>query len=241
MVSLLLITGILAHHAIGWWSMVPLLAGGAAVAGGWSIGPPVVIGSTTWLLIIEGATHHGVVAHHFGINWLLSIAVTAYTAGHYRLSSLRRNIFPPDPRRRMPRRLRPRGLVLPPVEQPRPPDLPDAGEAGKLAVVVFVCAGLATLVLELLRALDPPLAMPQPEWAAMVLVWLGSGAIILGALIVALVRIYGQRPEQAMMYLQDQLWRETRREQSRTNRWLVWARLVWERRARRAARKENES
>jgi hypothetical protein len=241
LVSLVIITAILSQHSIGWWSMIPLLAGSAAAVGGWSIGPPVVIGSSAWLLVIEGATHHGAMGSSFGVNWLLSIAITAYTAGHYRLSSLRRNIFPPDPRRRVPRRLRPPGMVLPPVEQPRPPDLPEAGEPAKLALVVFVCAGLATLVLEVLGAGIPPLGMPRAEWAALVLVWLSAAAIILGAIVLAVVRIYRQRPEEAMMYLQDQLWRETRREQSRTNRWLVWARLVYERRARRAARKESRS
>ncbi len=30
---------------------------------------------------------------------------------------------------------------------------------------------------------------------------------------------------ESRMFLQEQLWRETRREQSRANRWLTWARL----------------
>jgi len=32
------------------------------------------------------------------------------------------------------------------------------------------------------------------------------------------------RPEEAALFLQDTLWRETSREQRRINRWIAWAR-----------------
>jgi hypothetical protein len=36
--------------------------------------------------------------------------------------------------------------------------------------------------------------------------------------------------EENLLYLQDQLWQQTRHEQATLNRWLVWARLRWQRR-----------
>jgi hypothetical protein len=42
-------------------------------------------------------------------------------------------------------------------------------------------------------------------------------------------------PEEAALYLQDELWRQTRREQARLNRWLAWAE---KREARRRARRK---
>ena len=35
-------------------------------------------------------------------------------------------------------------------------------------------------------------------------------------------------PAASLLYLQDQLWQQTRREQNRINRWLTAARLWWQ-------------
>jgi len=39
------------------------------------------------------------------------------------------------------------------------------------------------------------------------------------------VRLASATPEESLLYLQDQSWRHTRREQGNLNRWLTWARL----------------
>jgi hypothetical protein len=244
LVSLLVITVILVQYDIGYLALVPLLAGSVSSMAGWVIGPPVVIGTVVWLLVMTNITLRGLLVENFVVDWLLSIAVVAYTAGHFRLMSLKRHIFPPDPRRRLPRGRTLPGVPLPPVEQPRPPELPEVSEAGRLAAAVFLAAGLATLLFESVRNEEPALGFTRPEWTALVLVWVSSVVIISVALALAVARIYRQGPEEAMMYLQDQVWRQTRREQSRINRWLVWARLLWERRERRrsrAAGKETKS
>jgi hypothetical protein len=57
--------------------------------------------------------------------------------------------------------------------------------------------------------------------------------VMVVSLCVAVFRYLGRsgaRPEENLLYLQDQLWRQTRHEQSTLNRWLVWARLRWQRR-----------
>jgi hypothetical protein len=57
--------------------------------------------------------------------------------------------------------------------------------------------------------------------------------------VAALLRYLALRrmtPPEAGLYLQDVLWRETRREQRRLNRWLAWA---WLRRRRREEREQS--
>jgi hypothetical protein len=240
LVSLLILTAILVQRDIGWLALVPLLAGSVSSMAGWVIGPPVVIGTVAWLLVAGTFGFRLFLGENFAIDWLLSLSLTAYTAGHFRLMSLKRHIFPPDPRRRLPRGRKLPGAPLPPPEQPRPPDLPEAGEAARLAATIFLAAGLATLVVEVLRSDEPAFGFTRAEWSALMLAWLCAAAIIVGAVVLAVVGIYRQKPEEAMMYLQDQLWRQTRREQSRINRWLVWSKLLWERRRKRNTGATNE-
>jgi hypothetical protein len=60
-------------------------------------------------------------------------------------------------------------------------------------------------------------------WRLMVLVWLFGLMFLVAA---GVLRYLGQRwvkPEEAALFLQDTLWRETSREQRRINRWIAWA------------------
>ena len=41
--------------------------------------------------------------------------------------------------------------------------------------------------------------------------------------LIAYLGQYRLTADEAALYLQDELWRQTRREQSRINRWLAWA------------------
>ena len=69
-------------------------------------------------------------------------------------------------------------------------------------------------------------------WHLALLLWSFSLFLIV---VFGVIAYLGQRrltPDEAELYLQDELWRQTRREQSRLNRWLAWA---VQRRKRRAA------
>ena len=67
-------------------------------------------------------------------------------------------------------------------------------------------------------------------WRGMLLVWLvGVGLVVASGLFGYLDWMRWTRDE-ATMALQDMLWRETRREQGRLNRWLAWSRDRKERR-----------
>jgi hypothetical protein len=60
-------------------------------------------------------------------------------------------------------------------------------------------------------------------WQLMVLLWLVSIVLIVAAGVLAYLGTRRLSPEEAALYLQDQVWRQTRREQARLNRWLTWA------------------
>src|SRR5262249_45096676 len=116
-------------------------------------------------------------------------------------------------------------------------------------MVVFFWAGLAPFCYPALLASDyPPQEYDAHWWGRIddstgrtlaggleVLVegvWRLSGALWLiggGALLVAslLGHLAHRRlsPAEATLFLQDAVWKETRREQRRLNRWLAWARL----------------
>jgi hypothetical protein len=67
--------------------------------------------------------------------------------------------------------------------------------------------------------LDPTL------WRLLLLVWgMGLGLAGLHAFLSYVGRIQASR-EESLLYLQDQLWSQTRGEERRINRWAVWGRL----------------
>jgi hypothetical protein len=177
---------------------------------------------------------------------LLAAAVVVYVAAHFRLISLTRNIFPLDRRRRQ--RLpgeathtrgssrRPaRGPLL---EEKRSPHGIPVEEGSPLLVVASFCACLGQLLWLWLDARDPsedlsaliPLGVPIRRlsvevWRCIVLLWFFGTLLIV---VTGVLAYLGQRKlsrAEAELYLQDELWRQTRREQSRLSRWL--ARFRW--------------
>ena len=85
-----------------------------------------------------------------------------------------------------------------------------------------------------LPAVGPPLGLSRGLWHALLLIFLVglTAAVLAGA--AAYLHWATARPEEHLMYLQDQAWRETRREQNRINRFLTWARLRAQRRKERS-------
>jgi hypothetical protein len=64
--------------------------------------------------------------------------------------------------------------------------------------------------------------------------WLLGGGVLLASLLLNHLLFRRQSPEEAALFLQDMVWKETRREQRRLNRWLAWARLRQEKRKERS-------
>ncbi|MBI1918863.1 MAG: hypothetical protein HYS12_29585 [Planctomycetes bacterium] len=169
------------------------------------------------------------------LDMFLAVAVLVYIAVHYRFLSVTRNLFPLDRRRRLrrPDAARPGRMVLGPVlEQKRSPGLVESQEVGPLILLASVCVFLGQLLWMWVSArsfvTDPfrgrrfPI-IPAALWQLAVLLWLFSLFLIVAAGVIAYL---GQRrltANEAGLYLQDELWRQTRRDQSRINRWLAWA------------------
>jgi len=154
----------------------------------------------------------------------VSLAVLAYVLAQYRLQSLVLHILPPDARRRSGQR---RWLIFPPkiVLQRRPGTLVTAQEVAWFVLGLPVWALLAQGLWAFLAPPRPLLDLPM--WLAR-LVYFGW-ALGLGTLVTASILDYWQRrrssPDVAALYLQDVLWRETRGEQRRLNRWIAWRRI----------------
>ncbi len=260
--ALVAITSVLLHIGVGIWCLLPALVGLIAVATHWRAGPQLVLVSLACLLVMH---REGLDPYRFLMGFLLggreSIAffrdrqawrdstiffdlvlcmgVLAFTVAHYRSLSLAHHIFPPDPRRREPppaspsRRRKPVSRV---VEQKRTSATVRQREFVALLVSLPLWAGLAYLLWQLLT--DEGDEFPKPDqsmWHATVLIWTIGAIVAVSVVVLRYMGQYQTTAEENQLFLQDEVWRETRREQSRLNRWLVWARRRWQR------RKENES
>lgn len=177
---------------------------------------------------------------------LLAGAVVAYTAAHYRLVSLTGTIFPSD-RRQRPRKEGKGSKVAPVLPQRRGAHLVAAEEVGPLLFGAVLCACFGQFLwlwlgeryaggdLYEYARVQVGINIPNGAWRLFVLVWLVSLVLLP---LTGVLAYLGQRhmtPEEAALYLQDQLWRQTRREQARIGRWLAWQ---TRRQRARAARKE---
>jgi hypothetical protein len=252
--ALVVLTSILLHVGIGIWCLLPAMVGLIAVGTYWRAGPPLVLISTACLLFMHRA---GMDPYRFlagmlvpggdrsydewqwqddnvWLDLVLATAVLAYTVAHYRLLSLASHVFPPDPRQREQPPAPPGDRRRPPprvVEQKRSPATVDTRELLTLLVGLPLWAGLAYFAWDRLTELYPILPGQQRVWwHAITFIWV-AGAIL--AQVVVLLRYLGQlqtTAEENRLFLQDQVWQQTRREQSRLNRWLVWARRRGQRR-----------
>jgi hypothetical protein len=199
----------------------------------WPVLHPVFIGQeATWLFYYSGFGGHpppfvqpALANAYEGFGWadlLLCAATLAYFAGHYRLLSVTQRIFPEDPRRRVKQGT---------PQERRSPQLVAGREILTLLAPVPLWIALAWLCWRWLeRKQTVELDIDDRWWQVMILAWL-FGLIFLFA--AALLRYASQgrmRPNEAALFLQDTLWRETSREQRRINRWISWARRRQQRR-----------
>ena len=226
--ALFLLVVYLANRGLDWWCLAPAMIGCLTLLMHWSHGPPLVLLSVVGLLSVHQPRWS------YG-NWsrfqtptlmdlVLYIAVLGYVFGHYRLLSLTRSIFPTDPRRHS----------LDPSQR-RSVDLVKGWEMALLGVSLPVWTGLSLMVWSRMNEsalpseLDLPgsplLGMPRELWHLLWLAWLGLALLAAAGIAVSYRRWTTATPEEQLVYLQDQCWRQTRREQGLLNRWLMWARL----------------
>ena len=247
---LLVVTALLMQRVPDVWSMVPLLLGVAFLFVQWREGPALVLVFVAWVLASEGRfglprdVVQGILQEGFDLfargsrtvpvfdDVLIAGAFLLYAASHYRFVGLMRHLFPLDTRQQPYSGLmfgeRRRVLEEP---QRRSPQTVTPREFALLAAGVPLWVGGAALLWQWLMSQQPrAFVFDEVFAAALKLLYLfGIPLLLFRAAIAYSIQALAHRTE-SMMYLQDQLWRETRREQSRVNRWLTWARLRAERR-----------
>ena len=104
-----------------------------------------------------------------------------------------------------------------------------------LLVALAACAVGAALFWSWLQGQETDLVILDTAWQGILVLWLLGGAVLAAASVLRYLALRRMTPAEAELYLQDVLWRETRGEQRRLNRWLAWA---WLRRRRREEKEE---
>ncbi len=88
-------------------------------------------------------------------------------------------------------------------------------------------AGLAVMVWTwMMEEGVPPLDMRSEVWRVLRIAWIALASTAATGIVAGYLRRTMATPEESLLYLQDELWRQTRREQSSLNRWLTWARCA---------------
>jgi hypothetical protein len=179
---------------------------------------------------------------------LLCAAVLMFIASYLRLISLTRNILPVDRRRRwfvnLDRLLdRTRAQT---GEHARSSGLVERVEVAPLLIVTMACVFVGELVWLWLRernalmdlsfvvpvyhegierTLTEPVSirMHNGIWQLIVLLWLLLLILVPVAGVLGYLGLSRASLSEAALFLQDAVWRQTRREQARDARWLAWA------------------
>jgi hypothetical protein len=152
---------------------------------------------------------------------LLCAAGLTFVLGHYRLQGLTRHLLPADPRERL---SRPEwdwwtlGRVARLVTHRRSAHLAGGGEFALVALAVLLCVALALAAWVALVQAGEGFGLAPYFGRIVLLGWL----LAVGGYATAAVLGYWRRclmsREQALLVLQDQVWRATRREQRHLNR-----------------------
>jgi hypothetical protein len=239
--ALLVMALMLAQSGLGWWSALPAVVGTVTLLVHWNIGPPLVLLLLVVLTLARVQMSHRhfrqVVDEALLGDLMLAIAGVVYLASSQRLQALVKHLLPPEARRESRPHLARRAgrrWLLGGLSRTRNPDTVRFEEIIGLLVGAFLCGALALLFWLGLQSnlADPPFRLDRRVWQAMMVIWLGGvGVLVLSGVRGYLSWLQATRAE-AMLYLQDQAWRETRREEGHIQRWLVWARLRRERRMR---------
>ncbi len=208
-------------------TLFPILVGILGITIRWRLAPVLMLVILAVCLKIEWIPREAT----FRItNFILCGAALVYLIAQYRLQSLMDHIFPIDSRRREgPPRWHVGLLSLryqPEIaHERRPPALVTREEIGMVVLGSALWAALAQLSWIWVPSRWGNPGFPQPAWRAIVLTWIAGASLYVAF---SLLHYWSRRhmtAQEALLFLQDELWKETRGEQRRINRWRVWARL----------------
>ncbi len=146
---------------------------------------------------------------------LLCVAILTYLIAQYRLHGLRFGVVPADPR-------------LSAADATRSENSLSPTELLGLIVPIPAAALLAQFACLLLRLQWNPIDLP-PRWKQfLAIAWMLLLVMFLAAHAFRHWKRLQMDRTTALLMIQDILWQETRDEQRRINRWIVW-RKMWER------------
>jgi hypothetical protein len=215
----------LEEYNLGMLVFLPFVVGTFAVITRWAAGPALVVITLVIIMMTRSRiSARGVLE----FDLLLSASLMLYVIGQFRLQGLARGLFAEEARDKSPWKLKDEPVI-------RYARTPPPGEALWVAVAAAVWAGLGFILWTALARLTRPTGLFVSEGerkiARIVFVcWLGGMLLALAAAGLGYLSRRRASPEESLLYLQDQLWRETRHEQDVLNRWLVWRRLRAQRR-----------
>jgi hypothetical protein len=239
--ALLGLTLALAEKRHGLWSLAPLMLGSAALVGCWRAGPAVLVTCVTVMLVARGANIDPLTLFlalsPWGIGQLppvrlfsaggidladLGVGATlvGYAAAQYRLQGILGHALPPN--------IRPQGPPREGEDEPvyrRPVESGGVGEMSGLLLVLVGAPAAAVLLWAWISRTPAPFDLAGRLWRPVLLLWLAGLTALLASVGLRVLGWKQASPEAHRLYLQDVFWQETRREQTRINRWMTWARL----------------
>jgi hypothetical protein len=221
----------LLERGFGAWSLFPVFVGSLGLAARWRLTPVLFLMSLGALLWV-GAINRRFGFHAtslFGLGeFIFCAGVLAFVSANYRLHSFVDRIFPADTRLPTPKKgarlvKELRAPVQPPIR--RSADHVTNREILLLLVTLPLWAAVAQAAWAWLQTREnPPLELSPRRWQAILLVWMIGLPTILIASFLSYRGWNRWHAEEATLFLQDQVWRETRKEQRRLGEWLAWAR-----------------
>lgn len=220
--ALVVIAFVLLRRGPSLWSLFPVLVGVLGVLFRWRITPVLMLFVLASCLFANDSMHLApgenagyMQPRRFEMTtWIVSGAILAYVAGHYRLQALSLSIFPPDRRRKYAQK---QGLSLP-VSEPRLPATVPPNEIGWLALSLPAWALLAFFLWRSLPVRMRAWDLLPIQWNLTIMLW-GFGVTLFVA--AGILGYLGHRRltrRQARIYLQEVAWAELGGEQQRIER-----------------------
>lgn len=161
---------------------------------------------------------------------LFTLSVLIYLIAHYRLVGIMRGVLPSDRRLKSKRKAKKRQAL----EQPRNGRFVNPQEGVVIFLTALFCSALAQLVwiwaesryveedLEWLTKGRVLFRMNEVTWQFLSLLWVGGMLLVIAFSVIGYLGTRRLNQAEAEMLIQDDLWRDTRREQSRIHRWTAW-------------------
>jgi hypothetical protein len=212
-----LIAFVLFSTGFGPFALLPTTVGALMLIFAWASGPIMVLLLLGFLMHARFKAFGSVTTgQDRAADLIICAAALVFVVGFYRLRSLRTQIFPTDPRL-------PKGNVRIAPHR-RSPGLVTRREIGMLIIAAplwtLAALGFWALFMQSLKGLRY-----VPFWRNIWLIWTLSLVFITASAVISYWALWKWTRSEAILFLEDTLWQETRREQRRINRWLAWAKL----------------